>query len=232
MTDGYLYCFSNESMPGILKIGMTERTPEIRLSEANSSDTWRPPTPYKIEFAKKVLNPTQKERTLHILLTQYTERINPKREFFRVSPEEVKIFFDLTDGELWVENTKIDDIEESNYDEDTEGIDDVFDDDDVIEKSVTIKNSSIKSHRDMAKCFTNGQRIRHIIDINKKWVGIYNSTKNGIMCNEKFYKSLSGFAEMHYSIDRPDRVKSANGWKECEYELNGNWISTYNIAII
>ena len=61
MTDGYIYCFSNQSMPGILKIGMTERTPEIRLNEANRSDTWRPPTLYKIEFAKKVLNPKQKE---------------------------------------------------------------------------------------------------------------------------------------------------------------------------
>ena len=102
MTDGYLYCFSNESMSGILKVGMTERTPEIRLNEANSSDTWRPPTPYKIEFSKKVLNPKQKETTLHSLLSQYTERINPKREFFRVSSEEVKTFFDLIDGDLWV----------------------------------------------------------------------------------------------------------------------------------
>ena len=92
-----------KSMPGILKVGMTERNPEIRLNEANSSDTWRPPTPYKIEFAKKVLNPKQKETTLHNLLSQYTERINPKREFFRVSLEEVKTFFDLIDGDLWDE---------------------------------------------------------------------------------------------------------------------------------
>ena len=75
-------CFSNDSMPGILKVGVTERTPDLRLSEANSPDTWRPPTPYKIEFAKKVYNPKQKETTLHKLLSQYTERINPKREFF------------------------------------------------------------------------------------------------------------------------------------------------------
>jgi cell division protein ZapA (FtsZ GTPase activity inhibitor) len=47
-----------------------------------------PPTPYKIEFAKKVLNPKQKETTLHNLLSQYTERINPKREFFKIEPEQ------------------------------------------------------------------------------------------------------------------------------------------------
>ena len=214
MMDGYLYCFSNQSMPGILKVGMTERTPEIRLNEANSSDTWRPPSPYKIEFAKKVLNPKQKETTLHNLLSQYTERINPKREFFRVSSEEVKTFFDLIDGDLWVKYPEEEEEEDEEEDEDNQS---------------TILNSSVIKCRDMSKCFTNGQRIRHTIGINKTWIGIYNSLKNGIIYDTKFYKSLSGFAEMHYSIDRTDRVKSANGWKECECEVNGKWISTYNL---
>ena len=114
MIDGYIYCFSNPSMPGILKVGMTERTPDLRLKEANASDTWRPPTPYKIEFAKKVSNPSQKEKTLHILLEQYTERIHPRREFFRVSLEEINKFFDLMDGEMWTENR----VEEKDEDED------------------------------------------------------------------------------------------------------------------
>ena len=215
MTDGYLYCFSNESMPGLLKVGMTERTPEIRLNEANSSDTWRPPTPYKIEFAKKVLNPKDKETILHKLLSQYTERINPKREFFRISPEEVKTFFDLIDGDLWVKDPE--DEEEDDEDEDEE------------EENKENKENKEKGCRDMTKCFTHGQRICHTIGINKTWIGIYDSSKNGIMYDTKFYKSLSGFAETHYSIDRTDRVKSANGWKECKCEVHGKWISTYNL---
>ena len=101
---GYIYCFSNPSMPGIVKIGMTERIPEDRLSEANASDTWRPPTPYKIEFAKKVLDASRKEKILHTLLEEYTDRINSRREFFRVSPEKVRNFFDLMDGEMCVED--------------------------------------------------------------------------------------------------------------------------------
>jgi hypothetical protein len=209
MLGGYIYCFSNPSMPGILKVGMTERTPETRLIEANSSDTWRPPTPYKIVFAKKVLNPKQKETTLHTILSQYTERINPRREFFRVSQEEVKTLFDLIDGELWIE-TPEEEEEEEEEEEDT-------------------TNVSKIGCRDMTKCFTDGQTIRHTIGINKTWIGIYNSSKNGIICDTKFYKSLSGFAEAHYSIDRTDRVKSANGWKECECEVNGEWISTFNL---
>jgi hypothetical protein len=207
---GYIYCFSNPSMPGILKVGMTERTPEIRLNEANSSDTWRPPTPYKCVFAKKVLNPKQKETTLHTILSQYTERINPKREFFCVSEEEVKTFFDLIDGELWVKTQEEEDEEHEEEEEVSANV---------------IKPGS----RDMSKCFTDGQLIRHTIGINKTWIGIYDSSKNGIICDTKFYKSLSGFAETHYSIDRPDRVKSANGWRDCKCEVNGEWISTFNL---
>jgi hypothetical protein len=214
MTYGYLYCFSNSSMPGILKVGMTERTPDLRLNEANSSDTWRPPTPYKIEFAKKVLNPKQKETTLHNLLSQYTERINPKREFFRVSSEEVKTFFDLIDGDLWVKDPE---EEEEEEEEDNQS---------------TISNSPVVKCRDMSKCFTNGQKIRHTIGINKTWIGIYDSSKNGIMYNEKIYQGrspLNQFAKSHYETERNDRVSNVNAWSECECEVNGKWISTYNL---
>ena len=202
---GYIYCFSNDGMPGILKVGMTERTPELRLNEANNSGTWTLPS-YKIVIAKKVLNPKQKELTLHILLSQYTQRIHPKREFFRVSQEEVKTFFDLIDGELWVETLEKEEEEYEEYEEDEK-----------------------KKSRNMANCFTNGQRIRHTIGINKTWIGIYDASKNEIICDTKSYKSLSGFASTHYSIERPDRGNSANGWAECDYEVNGKWISTYTL---
>lgn len=98
---GYIYCMSNPSMPGIVKVGLTMRTPEDRLHEANKGDTFKPPTPYYIDFAKQVTSPAIKERILHELLARYTERINPQREFFRVSTTEVKRFFDLIDGVWW-----------------------------------------------------------------------------------------------------------------------------------
>jgi len=98
---GYIYCMSNPSMPGIMKIGMTMRTPEERLKEANKHDTFKPPTLYQIDFAKEVLNPKIKEGILHDLLERYTERINPQREFFRVSSTEVYRFFQLVDGAWW-----------------------------------------------------------------------------------------------------------------------------------
>jgi hypothetical protein len=103
--EGWVYCISNENvrsakLPNILlKIGMTERTPHERLAEANRSDTWRPPLNYKIEFAKKVKNALQKEKTIHKLLEQYNERVNSSREFFDISVEKARLYFDLMDGE-------------------------------------------------------------------------------------------------------------------------------------
>ena len=125
--EGYIYCFSNPSMPGILKIGMTEREPELRLNEANSPDTWRPPTPYRIEFVKRVSNPRLKEGVLHGLLARYAERINPRREFFRVELDTVRPFFDLMDERTWDARTvtePVSDIEEDFNDvEQTDYID-------------------------------------------------------------------------------------------------------------
>ena len=123
-------------------------------AKANASDTWRPPTSYKIEFAKKVSNPSQKEKTLHILMEQYTDRIHPRREFFSVSPEEVRNFFDLMDGEMWVETAE----EEEEEEDPSSG------------SASCVKATGVKGRRDMAKCFTNGQRIRHKIGINKTWI--------------------------------------------------------------
>ena len=214
MSDGYIYCFSNQSMPGILKVGMTERSPDIRLNEANTSDTWRPPTPYKLEFAKKIKNPKEKETCLHKLLEQYTERINPRREFFKVTADEVKMFLNIMDGEMWV-SLPLAKVIESDEEED--------------DKSQQI----VKGCRDMSQCFTNGQRIRHTIGINKTWIGIYDSTENGIKYNGQIL-TLNKFVTSHYESERPDRVSNANAWKECECEVKNEpnkWISTYCLTV-
>lgn len=88
---GYIYCFSNPSIPNILKIGMTTRTPEDRLKEANSG-TWVA-LPFKIEFYKEVQNPLQKEKDIHNFLKN--KRVNDNREFFNISIENAKNIFEL-----------------------------------------------------------------------------------------------------------------------------------------
>jgi hypothetical protein len=200
MTSGYVYAFSNELMPGILKIGMTKRDPNERLKEANSPDTWKPCN-YKILIAKKCFEPEKKEITLHNLLTKYSERINQKKVFFRISSEEIKLFFDLIDGELW------------NH----------FQDDDSDE------NKECKlGCRDMRKCFTDKQNIRHVIDSDNIWIGKYDFSSNSIIY-ESEYLSLNKFAINHYNKIEPNKRQSVNAWKECECEINGNWVSIYNL---
>ena len=100
---GYIYCISNlDIMPGIYKVGVTMRSPLDRLKEANSSDTWKIPS-YKIEFAKKVTNPKDKERTLHRLMEKFMKRVHPRREFFRGDINDIKEAFQLMDGDIWNE---------------------------------------------------------------------------------------------------------------------------------
>jgi len=43
---------------------------------------------------------------LHMLLEKYSERVNANREFFRISIEDVRLFFDLIDGDYWNELDK------------------------------------------------------------------------------------------------------------------------------
>ena len=85
---------SNPSMPGLLKIGFTTRAIEERLQEANQPNTWIP-MPFSLELSKFVVNPQQKETTIHRILAK--DRVNPSREFFRVDMDQVKLLFDLMD---------------------------------------------------------------------------------------------------------------------------------------
>jgi hypothetical protein len=167
-----------------------------------------------------VSEPCGKEKTLHTLLEQYTDRIHPRREFFRVSPEEVRTFFDLMDGEMWTETCVEKDEKEEEEDEE---------DDTSSESATRVKPTGVKGCRDMRKCFINGQRIRHTIGINKTWIGTYDSSRNGILHNGKTL-TLNEFAVSHYKMERPDRVSNVNAWKECKCEVDGKWISTYSLT--
>lgn len=86
-------------MPGVFKVGMTVRTPSERLKEANSSDTWRPPTEYKMEHFVYVEDALCMERLVHLQLEEYGFRIHPRREFFKASLKEIKTMMQSVDGD-------------------------------------------------------------------------------------------------------------------------------------
>ena len=110
---GYIYCMSNECMNGILKIGITKNNPVLRANQLYYGNT-SIPCKFKIEFCKKVKNPLQVEQYIHNILSN---KRYPRREFFKVTEEEVRrIFFEI-DGEWW-DRTKEDNQCEYNEPED------------------------------------------------------------------------------------------------------------------
>ena len=98
---GYVYAMSNKSMPGILKIGMTERSIEERLKDANGTFTL---IPFVVVMSKYVSNCKEKERCIHQILQ--SKRVNLKKEFFQVTLEEIKPIFDLMDSVENIESNK------------------------------------------------------------------------------------------------------------------------------
>ncbi len=85
---GFIYVLSNPSMPGLLKIGVTEGRVENRIKELS-----RPtgvPTPFRGEFHLPVYEiPRDAERRVHKHLDPW--RDSNHREFFRIDPEVARI---------------------------------------------------------------------------------------------------------------------------------------------
>lgn len=76
---GYVYVLSNEAMPGIVKIGMTQRHPDTRLREINAATGV---LPFRIEAVIESRNARWTEKAVHEKLVG--RRVNERREFFKV----------------------------------------------------------------------------------------------------------------------------------------------------
>ena len=64
------------------------------------------PFPFKLEFARRVECCRSKEHILHQLFDNY--RVNSRREFFNASLRQIRLAFELIDGE-WFEPYEFDD---------------------------------------------------------------------------------------------------------------------------
>jgi len=92
-TSGWIYCFENDCMPGIYKVGVTRRTPEKRLAEANSSSTWSSPTPFRSILTKQTAEAFSAEKAIHRRLSEMGYRVHPRREFFNAPLEVIRTLF-------------------------------------------------------------------------------------------------------------------------------------------
>lgn len=104
MPEGFVYCFHNEDEPGHYKVGMTTRSVEQRLKEANHNTYALPSNKVTVLFAKKVNNAERAEKYLHAQLDNY--RVVKEREIFRVSPGVIKKEFNNLKGS-WYDSDPI-----------------------------------------------------------------------------------------------------------------------------
>lgn len=82
MTVGFVYCLENSCMPGIYKIGMTDRSPTQRCCELSNSTSV--PTSFSLVFYVETDNANAIERELHAAFSK--ERVSYNREFFKCCP--------------------------------------------------------------------------------------------------------------------------------------------------
>ena len=73
---GYVYIMSNESMPGLYKIGCTSKDPAQRADDLYTTGV---PTPFIIEYCIYIENYENVEKLIHRSLLQY----NYNKEFFK-----------------------------------------------------------------------------------------------------------------------------------------------------
>ena len=90
MADGIVYLLTNPAMPKMVKIGRTGNDIDARLSQLYSTGV---PLPFECAYAAKVADMDKVEKAFHNAFGPY--RVNPKREFFSIEPEQAIGLLDL-----------------------------------------------------------------------------------------------------------------------------------------
>lgn len=81
---GTIYILTNEAMPGYVKVGKTNTSPEQRMRELDTSGV---PLPFECFYAASVADCNLAEKLLHDAFADV--RVRSRREFFEISPERV-----------------------------------------------------------------------------------------------------------------------------------------------
>ncbi|NOU81575.1 GIY-YIG nuclease family protein [Paenibacillus sp. LMG 31459] len=78
MSNGYVYVLTNESMKGLVKIGITSISPLERARKLSKHTSV--PTPFKVAYEVYIENSKELEKEIHTELDDF--RVNSRREFF------------------------------------------------------------------------------------------------------------------------------------------------------
>lgn len=85
----YVYILTNPTIPDLVKIGRTTNLEERLRSLSSHTGV---PVPFECYYCCEVSDGNDIEKRLHFGLGDH--RINPKREFFRINPERVKMLLE------------------------------------------------------------------------------------------------------------------------------------------
>ena len=248
---GYIYCMSNSGMrENTYKLGFTQNDPINRARQLYTEGVIEP---FVIEFAKKVLFQKEKFQMIATILDEHNYRISKDRTFYKCDINEIRNLFTPINGMWYIIPNDI--VEESveSYEnivdehEDTE-VDKMIIDEEIQEGASAITSDESNDdtsiitadetevldglNRSMRHAFYDGQRIRHNIPGRSLWIGVYNKMDNRIVSNGEQYKSLNRFTVSHFKTDYPDRKSDNNAWLESECEIDGVWVSAYNLPIV
>lgn len=82
-TRDFVYVMTNPSMPGLVKVGITKCSPEIRAKQISQNSGV--PTPFAVFAFFRSAHAASVEKRAHLLMREV--RISENREFFAISPE-------------------------------------------------------------------------------------------------------------------------------------------------
>lgn len=89
MAYGFVYVLSNDSMPGIYKIGMTEGTPRKRCDELSAATASA--CPFEVMMYLETKQPRTLEKRMHLFFDEH--RVSQNREFFKVDLRKIFVEF-------------------------------------------------------------------------------------------------------------------------------------------
>jgi T5orf172 domain len=87
---GIVYILTNQAMPGLVKIGITESNVEDRIKGLDNTSV---PIPFECFYAAQVSDAAKVERAIHEAFGD--NRLRKSREFFRISPDKPKAIVEL-----------------------------------------------------------------------------------------------------------------------------------------
>lgn len=192
---GWVYAIGNPSFrDNLFKVGMSAQTDfDDRIDSLYTTGV---PTPFNIVVIGKFKNPVQVEKNIHNILSHFRTRVNPNREFFECSEEDLILLFktQYPCGDL---------IYNHNHEKPC---------------AKEPRDYSIFEDGRRIRHVKNSDTLYGFWDEQNQCVRLESSP-------EINFESFSGFERYHMAQLEIETKGGANGWRNCEIEtLPNNWV--------